>query len=552
MPEPRVKKILLINSPRVSDELLNTHAAKDRFFEVYPPVGLLYLAATIQRDAPGVEVEVRDLHIESIKEARADRDVDWEKTCAGWIDEISPDLVGLSCMFGSSYDYVRRYGSFIRKKYPSLILVGGGVHITGLAKKDQLDDFLDFVCLNEAEHHFTGLVRYLNGEQDKLPGVAAVHKNLLRAPGDLIAGNVTEDEVDKLPLPDWSKIDLESYYKYGRLSASQTYSDDTPIATLLTERGCTARCTFCSVRNFNGFGVRGHSPERVLREIDILYNEHGVRHIDLLDDDFTFDKKRTLDIMNGLIRRDYDLTLSMANGVRLGTLDDEVLGAMARAGVTYFSLGIESGDPKVLKKVKKPLTLEILWDRLPLLHKYPQIYYRANFIIGFPGETQEQMDMSFKLAKDMGLDWNLFSICKTLPNTEMYEDLITQGRAPKTSENKDYAFNAVSGVANTELEGQYIFDLAYRKNLEINFRDNVNLAGRNVPRAVKDFQRVITIAEDHAAAWSCLARGYAALGRREEAQKALARTRKILGSDAVWRGHFERLGMKAEELPAAV
>jgi radical SAM superfamily enzyme YgiQ (UPF0313 family) len=547
-----IKRVLLINSPRVADTVLNQYAGKNRFFEVYPPIGLLYLSAMIKRQLPGVEVKVEDLHLESIKQSRAGQKSDWEGTSQRWIEDFKPDMVGLSCMFGSSYDYVRRYGSFIREKYPSLVLVGGGVHITGLAKNGELDDFLDFVCLNEAEHSFCGLIRYLNAEHDDLSGVVAITKTLLRDGAQLSDHSETADAVDELPMPDWQQIDLRSYYKYGRLSASQTYTDDQPIATLLTERGCTARCTFCSVRNFNGFGVRGHSPQRVLEEIDILYNEHGVRHIDLLDDDFTFSKPRTLAILNGLIKRDYDLGFSMANGVRLGTLDDDILGAMVQAKVKYMSLGIESGDPAILLKVKKPLTLEILWKKLPLLHKYWQIYYRANFIVGFPDETPEQLASTFKLAQDMKVDWNLFSICKTLPNTEMYEDYVTQGKGTGklNTKNEDYAFNAVTGVANTTMTGQSIFDQAYQKNLEINFRDNQNLAGRNVQRAITDFERVTTIADDHAVAWNCIAAGYKKLGKLDSAQRAADKARNIVSTSAEWAGHFSRIGMYVETVAA--
>ena len=80
-------------------------------------------------------------------------------------------------------------------------------------------------------------------------------------------------------------VDIKNYYKHGILSAAQTVAYDTPLATMQTVRGCTARCTFCSVRNFNGFGVRTHSPDRVLKEIEILYKKFGIKHIDFVDDD---------------------------------------------------------------------------------------------------------------------------------------------------------------------------------------------------------------------------------------------------------------------------
>ena len=168
-----------------------------------------------------------------------------------------------------------------------------------------------------------------------------------------------------------------------------------------TVRGCTARCTFCSVRNFNGFGVRTHSPERVLKEIEILYNKFGIRHIDFVDDDFTVSRSRVVEICKMLIEKKYNLTWSIGNGIRLGTLDDELLTYMADSGCTYFSLGIESGDDKMLKEMKKPLTLKILNQKAPLLEKHTRIYYRANFITVLD-ETPEQLNRTLNAKNLVG------------------------------------------------------------------------------------------------------------------------------------------------------
>ena len=111
-------------------------------------------------------------------------------------------------------------------------------------------------------------------------------------------------------------VDIKNYYKHGILSAAQTVAYDTPLATMQTVRGCTARCTFCSVRNFNGFGVRTHSPDRVLKEIEILYKKFGIKHIDFVDDDFTVSRERVIQICKMLIERNYNLTWSIGNGVR--------------------------------------------------------------------------------------------------------------------------------------------------------------------------------------------------------------------------------------------
>ncbi len=539
-----IKKVLLIGSPRMALDSLTTDANISH--EVYPPLGLMYLSAMIKRELVEIDVVIYDLHLESIKAAYAGQSVDWSKMVTSRIDEFQPDLVGLSTMFGASFSIAEKIGQEIRQKYPQMVIVNGGVHITGIIKtrdKEKLNSFSDFTCLNEAESHFVGLIRYLNLQQDFLKGVYVHNRVLLRDAAHLLPGIETVEDVDTLPMPDFGAVDLHNSYKYGILSGAQTIPRDKPLATLLTVRGCIARCTFCSVVNFNGAGVRMHSSQRVLEEIDVLYNEHGIRHIDFVDDDFTHSKQRTLEITQGLIARKYDLTWSIGNGIRLGSLTDELLQKMAESGCTYFSLGIESGDPEILKKIRKPLTLPMLRKGIELLQRHPQIYYRANFITGFPEETMEQLQRTFDVAATMQADWCLFSMCKPLPDTEMYNDLLEnnyEGVGNNSTAN-DYSFQTTMGMLANEEEGKHIFDLTYYYNLKINFRDNPNLRGRNVERAVKDFERVTKISQNHAFAWHCLDLGYRKLNRLQDAEYARRNVHKIIENDLFWLKKFEEL-----------
>lgn len=300
---------------------------------------------------------------------------------------------------------------------------------------------------------------------------------LLRNPSHLLHDLETVDDVDTLPIPDFKAVDLHNYYRYGILSGAQTIDRDRPLATLLTVRGCIARCTFCSVRNFNGAGVRSHSSERVLSEIDILYKEHGIRHIDFVDDDFTNSKQRTLEIANGLITRSYDLTWSIGNGIRLGSLTDELLDKMAESGCTYFSLGIESGDADILLKVRKPLTLPMLKKRHSSTAAPSPNLLQGKFYDWFSGRKYGATSTHFEVAASMKVDWCLFSIVKPLPDTEMYNDLLEnnyEGVGNNSTAN-DYSFGTTIGMLTSEEDGRKVFDQTYYHNLKINFRDNPNL-----------------------------------------------------------------------------
>lgn len=545
-----IRKVLLINTPRISMEELNKSIGVRQDREVYPPLGLLYLSSIIKAEIENIDVCVLDLHFESVKSIRLNKEVCWDTLCEAKIKEFNPDLIGISVLFGGSLEYAKGICQKIKGHYPDIPLVSGGIHVTGIAgEKNQLE-FCDFISLYESEYHIVGLIKYLNGEKNELRGITVKNDAYLREGTKILKDIERPAHLDDLPIPDYGAIDLQNYYKFGVLSASQTITPDTPIASMLTTRGCVAHCKFCSVRSFMGFGVRSHSPERVLEEIDLLYNKFGIRHIDLVDDDFTHNKKRAIKIFEGLIQRKYPLTWSIGNGVRLGTLDDEMLDKMVQSGCTYFSLGIETADPKILKEMRKPLTLKILRDKVQLLRKHPQIYYRANFMVGFPGETKEQMNETFALAREIEFDWSLFSICKPLPNTDLYREMLKMfpddEDAVMSSDAIDYKFNTSKGMFGDGAGQESVFDKIYTSNLEINFKDNVNLAGRNIERAVDDFEKVIKIANKHAFAWNCLAKGYKALHREEDSRAAVGKTAEIIKESDYWRDKFKELDFKIE------
>ncbi|MBU0477138.1 B12-binding domain-containing radical SAM protein [bacterium] len=536
-----ISRILLINSPRVSNIDLSADTGKAKnYYEVYPPLGLLYLSSMIKRELENIQIEVLDLHLESIKDALGGKTVNWFEMCRRKIEEFQPDLVGLTVIFGASFAYAKSIGTKIKDKYPKIIIVGGGIHITSIAKEKNKLAFCDFISLYESEYHFLGLIKYLNNQQNFLRGIIVNNKFLLRNEADVLSDIERPDNLDNLPIPDFATIDLKNYYKYGILSAAQTISYETPVATLLTSRGCLGNCKFCSVRSFMGPGVRTHSPERVLSEIDILYKEFGIRHIDVVDDDFAYNGQRVIDILNGLIDRKYSLTWSMGNGIRIGSLNEKIMKKMVKSGCTYFSIGIESGDQSILKEMRKPLTIELLKKKVKLLHKYPEIYYRANFMIGFPGETLEQMEKTFSLAEEIALDWSLFSICKPLPNTDLFNEMLNNS-SDFNSDLIDYRFDSSKGMPIYDNKEEFIFDLAYTNNLKINFKNNVNLMGRNIKRSVKDFDRIVKLAKDHAFSWNCLAIGYKALNMKEEKKFAIKKTNEIVKRSAYWRQKFEEL-----------
>jgi radical SAM superfamily enzyme YgiQ (UPF0313 family) len=135
-------------------------------------------------------------------------------------------------------------------------------------------------------------------------------------------------------------------------------------------------------------------------------------------------------------------------------LDDEVCGLLAQIGFYRVNLGIESGSREVLDGVQKRMDLSRVPEKVALLRRHG-IYIVGNFMLGFPGETRAQMELTLKLALALDFTAANFSIYTPMPGTRLYETLVAQGKIPRETEFKNYEFvsyeNRLSELSPDEL-----------------------------------------------------------------------------------------------------
>ena len=158
------------------------------------------------------------------------------------------------------------------------------------------------------------------------------------------------------------------------------------------------------MRAFNGAGVRVRSVESVVDELAVMEEVYGIGHVVWLDDDFLFDKSHALSLFNEIVRRGLKLTWDCSNGVIAAACTEEVIMGMSESGCLGLVLGVESGNPGVLRQMKKPGTVDSFRKAAEILRRYPSINTRAFLMFGFPGETRRMIKDTFNLAKEMGPD----------------------------------------------------------------------------------------------------------------------------------------------------
>lgn len=358
------------------------------------PLGLGYLAAVLKQK--GFIVSILDACFDSIS-------ID---AVINEVRKYKPDLVGvgsLTHMLRSSIELAQK----IKENDRNIKIVFGGPHATYDYKSLLSFDFIDYVVLGEGEYTFLELCERLekNEPTSEIEGIAfrcgnEVKKNNNRA---LIKN------LDSLPLPARELVDFNKYIKsYGILERS---------VDVVTSRGCTHRCIFCSSSHLFG-RWRTRAPENIIMELKFLVEKYpNIKSFNFMDDNFTADKQRVIKLCNLLIANSLDKYNWACLG-RVDQLDEEMVNIMKSAGCVRMHLGIESGSPQILKNINKHISLEQAHNAVRLLSK-AKIEAYSFFMIGHPGETRETIELTRKFAKELKSSFSGFSIAQVFPGTRL-------------------------------------------------------------------------------------------------------------------------------------
>ncbi|MDX1429554.1 MAG: radical SAM protein, partial [Rhodothermales bacterium] len=429
-PKGRIDRVLFVNPPDGDASLFRVPTALRRRYPNYPPYGPAVLAQHLR--AIGVEPRILNLNDELLKACHAapasdefDFDAIWRSHLKAAVEEFTPDFIGITCMFTMTHPSLKKVCEYAARFGVPVVI--GGVHVTNDVDR-VLDDIpqASIAFLQESDVAIKNFCRVVAGDMEisDLAQVILVDGDERHKFTNLCRPSAEEMDV----VPAYDLFDVSNLSRYGVIGNFHGFkSRETRFATVLSNRGCRAQCTFCSVRNFNGIKVRQRSVESVLDELELLEKEHGIGHIVWLDDDLLKDHKRALDLFNGMVRRGLKLTWDATNGLIASSCKDEIVHAMADSGCIAINIGMESGNPEILKQIKKPGTVKTFLAAAEVFRRYPQIHARVFLMIGFPGETLRMINDTINVAREMDMDWCGITPLQPLPNTPIYDSMVEQG-----------------------------------------------------------------------------------------------------------------------------
>jgi radical SAM superfamily enzyme YgiQ (UPF0313 family) len=196
------------------------------------------------------------------------------------------------------------------------------------------------------------------------------------------------------------------------------------FATMFSSRACPWRCTYC--HNSYGKQFRARSAEHVLAEIDYLVKEHGVKELVFMDDIFNFQAERATAIAKGLIERDYGLKLTFPNGFRGDILTEELVLLLKQAGMYRCMVAVESASPRIQKVMKKNLKIEKVRKIVDFIADQGVMVHGA-FMLGFPSETQDEMEATIKWAAKSSFHTAAFFRVIPFKGTQLFEEVEEAG-----------------------------------------------------------------------------------------------------------------------------
>ncbi|MBU0957638.1 MAG: B12-binding domain-containing radical SAM protein [Nanoarchaeota archaeon] len=456
--DKKIKKIMLM-TPRYT-------LFKKDVRRCVTPLGLAYLGAFLERN--DYEVKIVDIANEGHDNINEHGDLVTyglsDEEVKKIIKEFNPDIVGVSCIFSTQAKNVEHTLNLVKEVDKNIITVVGGSHPT-YAPDKMLDlHSLDYIIMGEGELPTLQLLNTLNNDGDisEIGGLAFQkgEEKIINSNSQFVK------DLDTLPFPAMHLLNMEQYFKINL--PQNPYPKGKRVAQIMTSRGCPAKCIFCTTTNFWGNRFRGRSAESVVEEVQKLKEKYGIDEIQFTDDNFTLQKDRAMQILDGI--KDLNLKWCSPQGVAAWALDDELLEKMKESGCYQLTFGLESGNQHVLNNiVKKPLNLQKV---KPLVKKAQElgIKVHAFCVCGLPGETIEQMKETYDFCEDCGFNSASFFVANPLIGSELLQIC---GENGYFKEEIDYATTSfkVGNITTPEFKAEQVQELVAQFNREYNQND---------------------------------------------------------------------------------
>lgn len=403
-----------------------------RFRIACPPLGLLYLAATLRQTFGGdVEVRLVDLGLEQQRYVEL----------RGILQTFRPHVVGVTALNWEAEES-GQLALMIQTEFPSTIVALGGPFAHRNTRKICATGVYDWIFDGEADWAFPiACQRWFRGDRtlDDIVGLtwrAAPGEPFVNNADALRTGSKTPvgvvENLDAIPLPAWDLIDFD---RYARVRNFMSLLKGRRYAPIFTSRGCPFLCTYC--HDIFGKKFRWRSPENVAAEVRLLQSL-GVDELQIVDDIFNMNPPRMKAVCRAI--EPFGMHLTFPNALRFDILDEEGCEALVRAGTYATCVAIETITPRLQELIKKRLRVDRAQQAIRWMAARG-VLVRGFFMLGFPTETVDEIKATIDYALESDLAQAYFFNVVPQPGTPLY-DLAMQENAEALQSQTLQEYNA--------------------------------------------------------------------------------------------------------------
>lgn len=376
-------KVTLVHAPFGHRAFSENLRVVDEEFIHAPPLVLAYVAAIAER--AGHQVDLIDAHITGSTPDEV----------AARVKAFGAGAIG----FRTDVYNFRQTLAWIDdlKRATGLPVFVGGIGMSEYPVEAMSHRSIDCGVTGEAITALPALLDALEGKGAfaEVPGLAWRDGGELRRNAPAAA----PADFDDYPFPARHLLQNERYHSFVSKRRSFTI--------MVTSTGCPFHCAFCEIAPLH---YRVRAPEKVAAEVDECCRRHGVREIDFFDATFFIDKARSLEICERIARLGHDLEWTCR--ARVDLVDDEIIGAAAKAGLRMVNFGIEAASPEILRNVNKGIDLAQVREAIRLCRRHG-VKTLGFFMIGNPGETAATVEETIRYMRTLDLDY--VQVCRTIP-----------------------------------------------------------------------------------------------------------------------------------------
>ncbi len=370
---------------------------------LFNPLGMLSIGSHLKRIGHEVKLVDRCVELSNIHKL---------------LDDFKPDILGVSLMSSRGLKDALKISKVAHNR--GIPVAWGGAMPSIQINECMECEYVDYVMYSEGEFTFEELLEVLEGKRDKSTVLSLCYKEngkIIRNPDRPFA------DLKDMPISDFSLIDPEKYM--------QEYLGCKRMMYLYSSKGCPYNCAFCTNKCFHRCQHRKRPNEYVIEEIKYLVDNYGLDGVYFSDEQWVIRKEDAWDFCRQL--EENDIHIHFGIQTRIGIFSKEDFQRMYDAGLRWALFGIETGSESVKKRINKQIDYNKVVPTFEALREIG-ITSVATFIIGYPGETVEEVRDTVHMQMNCPANLTPVFHFNPFPGTKLYDEVMEKGtyKPPKS------------------------------------------------------------------------------------------------------------------------